>query len=332
MSKDNRLVLGLIFLAYMFSYFFHSYFWVHWASQIPQFIFHNQVMINNPDGYFYGSGAQKIVYHMHEYNPRLIDAYSYGTAVITAYLAKFFHISIDTLMLYLPPIISSLVVIPIILIGKLYNNLTWGFLAALIGSIGWSYYNRTLAGYYDTDMFSASLPMFILYFLLASIKYRSIKFLLAASFTVILYPFLYEQGLSIIYAMGIMSFVYLIFTNNNRLNLNINDEFVFKFIIIFSIALMNINWFMRVILVIFMYVLFTKKEFKLKELQIASLIAFILFLFTGNVFGIILGKIISYSSSTEKVEGLKFLSVVKTVREASHIPWFIIFDRIIGST
>ncbi|GAX86859.1 dolichyl-diphosphooligosaccharide--protein glycosyltransferase [Lebetimonas natsushimae] len=332
MSKENRLVLGLIIIAYIFSYFFHTHFWIDWASKISQFIWHGQVMINNPDGYFYGSGVQKIVYHEHLYNPRLLGVWHYGTSVITAFLAKFFHINIDTLMLYLPAVISSLVVIPIILIGKLYKNLTWGFLAALIGSIGWSYYNRTLAGYYDTDMFSASLPMFILYFLLASIKNRSLNYLLAAAFTIILYPFLYDQGLSIVYAMGIMAFIYLIFTKDNKLSINLNDEFVFKFIIILSIALMDINWIIRIVLLIGVYYLFKIKEFKLRGLQISALVFFILFLFTGNVFGIILNKIFSYSTSTEAEKGLQFLNVNKTVREAGHIPWYIVFDRIIGST
>jgi undecaprenyl-diphosphooligosaccharide--protein glycosyltransferase len=332
MSKENRLILGLIVLAYIFSYFFHIYFWLKWASNIPEFIWHSQVMINNPDGYFYGSGAQKIVYHEHLENPRLLDVWKYGTAVITAFLAKFFHISIDTLMLYLPPIISSLVVIPIILIGRLYNNLTWGFLAALIGSIAWSYYNRTLVGYYDTDMFSASLPMFIFYFLLASIKKRSLKYLLAAAFTIILYPFLYEQGLSIIYAMGIMAFVYLLFTKDNKISINLNDEFVFKFITLLSIALMDINWIIRIILLVIGFFLFREKKFELKQLQIIAGLFFILFLFTGNVFGIVLHKVLSYSTSIETKEGLQFLNVNRTVREAGHIPWYVIFDRIIGSS
>jgi undecaprenyl-diphosphooligosaccharide--protein glycosyltransferase len=181
-------------------------------------------------------------------------------------------------------------------------------------------------------MFSASLPMFILYFLLASIKKRSLNYLLAAAFTIILYPFLYDQGLSIVYAMGIMSFIYLLFTKENKISINLSDEFIFKFIILLSIALMNINWIVRIVLLMGAYFLFKSKEFKLKELQISALIFFVLFLFTGNVFGIILNKIFSYSTSTDAKGGLQFLNVNKTVREAGHIPWFVVFDRIIGST
>ena len=259
--KEKRLVLILIILAYAFSYLIHLH-WIHWASNYPQFFWNSQLMINNPDGYFFGSGAQKLVYGMHSDNPRLLDVLHYGTAVITAYLVKFFHISIDTLMLYLPAIISSIVVIPIILIGKLYKNLAWGFLAALIASIGWSYYNRTLAGYYDTDMFSASLTMFILYFILAAIKEKSLFFSVLAAFTVIIYPWLYEQGLSIVYAMGIIAFLYLLI-------FHYKDEFTYKFIAIFSFALMDIFWIIKIISIVALFYLF---KYKISNFQVTLII------------------------------------------------------------
>jgi dolichyl-diphosphooligosaccharide--protein glycosyltransferase/undecaprenyl-diphosphooligosaccharide--protein glycosyltransferase len=282
-------------------------------------------MINNVDGYFYGSGAQKILYGMHEYNPRLLGVWGYGTAVITAFVVKFFpFISLDTAMLYLPPIISSLVVIPIILIGKLYGNLLWGFLAALIGSIGWSYYNRTLAGYYDTDMFSASLPMFILFFLLAGIKKKSLKYIFTASLIFLIYPWLYDQGKAIVYAMGILTFLYLLVFYRN-------EDFTYKTIILFSIALMPINPWVKLVLLIAVFI-GLKRDYPIKQLQIAALVAFLGFFFSGNVLGLILSKVLSYSTSTTKFEGLKFLNVNKTVREAGNIPWYIVFDRIIGSS
>ena len=322
--KENRLTLIYIAIAYMFVYLFHLY-WIHWASNIKEFFWHGQLMINNVDGYFYGSGAQKILDHLHEYNPRLNDVWHYGTTVITAYIAKFFHLSIDEVMLYLPAVISSLVVIPVILIGKLYENLNWGFLAALIGGIGWSYYNRTLAGYYDTDMFAAMLPMLILYFLLHSLKKRDLLHVLFAGVTTVIYPWLYEQGLSIIYAMGIVAFLYM-------LVINYKDEFTYKFIALFSVALMDVNPYLRVVLLFVLYYVLQKDKLSFKHLQFGALVSFILFFLTGNVFGIILAKVLSYSTSTTSYEGLKFLNVNKTVREAGSIPWFVVFDRIIGST
>jgi len=322
--KENKLTLIYIAIAYIFVFVFHLY-WLSWAGKIPEFYWNGQLMINNVDGYFYGSGAQKIVDGAHEYNPRLQNVWGYGTAVITAYLSKFFHISIDTLMLYLPAIVSSLVVIPIILIGRLYNNILWGFLAALIAGIGWSYYNRTLVGYYDTDMFAAMLPMFILYFILYSIKNRDLFFALLAGITAIIYPWAYDQGLSIVYAMGIMAFLYL-------LVFNLKDEFTYKFIVLLSISLMAVNPFVKTILTIGLYWFLSNKKIEFKYLQVLAGVGFVLFFMTGNVFGIILHKIFAYSTKTTAVEGLKFLNVNTTVSEAGKIPWYIVFDRIIGSS
>ena len=52
----------------------------------------------------------------------------------------------------MPAFFGSLIVIPIVLIGKSIGQIEVGFIAALIASIAWSYYNRTMVGYYDTDL------------------------------------------------------------------------------------------------------------------------------------------------------------------------------------
>jgi len=323
-AKNERLyTLLAIVVAYLFSYYFHIH-WISWAEQFREFVYGGELMINNVDGYFYGSGAQKILYGLHEYNPRLQNVWGYGTAVITAYIVKYLPVSLETAMLYLPPIVSSLVVIPIILIGRLYGNLLWGFLAALLGSIGWSYYNRTLAGYFDTDMFAAMLPMLILYLLLRSIRHRSLDVLLAASMVVILYPWLYDQGLSIIYAMGIMAFIYLVLFHSG-------EKFSYRFIILFSFALIPIHWAAKLVLVVALWYLLRRYDAPLQKLRIAAGISVLLFLIVGNVFGIILAKVFSYTTSTRSVTGLHFLNVSETVREAGKIPFEVVANRIIGS-
>jgi len=75
MSKENRLVAILIVLAFGFSYLMHLY-WISWASNYPEFFWNNELMINNVDGYFYGSGAQKILEGLHSDNPRLVNVFS----------------------------------------------------------------------------------------------------------------------------------------------------------------------------------------------------------------------------------------------------------------
>jgi putrescine transport system permease protein len=54
---------------------------------------------------------------------------------LTYLAAKFLPISFGTAMLYAPLVVSSLLVIPMILIGRLYKNTFWGVCSALIASI-----------------------------------------------------------------------------------------------------------------------------------------------------------------------------------------------------
>jgi translation initiation factor IF-3 len=58
----------------------------------------------------------------------------------------------------MPAFFGSLVVIPIILIGRAFEKTEIGFFAAVFASITYSYYNRTMAGYYDSDMFALIMP------------------------------------------------------------------------------------------------------------------------------------------------------------------------------
>ncbi len=323
--KENKLTLIYIAFAYVFVFLFHLY-WLSFASKIPEFYWHGQVMINNVDGYYYGSGAQKILYGIHEYNPRLEHLYSPGNGLmaITAFLAKFLHISLDTLMLYLPAIVSSLIVVPIILIGRLYRNLLWGFLAALIAGIGWSYYNRTLVGYYDTDMFSVLMPVFIIYFLLRSIKTRNLLDVLVSVLLGIFYHWVYGSGMSILYSILILYIGYLF--------VFVKDEFSKKVAILISLSFLPMPLIFQAMVAVVLYFGLIKAKINEKYLFYAAIASIILFLGFSNFVLAILKSVFSYTEATRTDEGLKFLNVAKTVSEASHIPWYIVFDRIIGSS
>jgi len=321
--NQNRLSIVYIVIAYIFVCLFHLY-WIHWAVNIPEFFWHGQLMINNPDGYAYGSGVQKLLYGMHQYNPNLMNIDKSGIVLFTAFFVKFFHISLATAMLYLPALVSSLIVVPIILIGKLYKNLTWGFLAALISGIGWSYYNRTLAGYYDTDMFTVLLPMFIIYYLLLSINTKQLNYLLIALIIAIFYPWIYGSGKALLYSLMILYMLFVFIFDKT--------EFKYKAIILVSISLLPFNIFVQLIIVASLYILFRQKTLPEKYLFYSSIAAFLIFVFGSGFIAAILHPIFSYTVTIKSVDNLKFLNVAKTIREASHVPWFIVFDRIIGST
>ena len=121
------------------------------------------------------------------------------------------NLSIETLLLWLPVFVAGIVCIPIILIGRLYGSHAWGFFAACLAGVTHSYYNRTLAGYYDTDMFSITIPAFALYFLLSASRRKSLNYALSAALTLYLYRFFYTSGQAITGAMSVAFIGYSFF-------------------------------------------------------------------------------------------------------------------------
>jgi dolichyl-diphosphooligosaccharide--protein glycosyltransferase/undecaprenyl-diphosphooligosaccharide--protein glycosyltransferase len=297
----------------------------------PEFFWNDQLMINTNDGYFFASGAQKVLEGLHIDNPRVPGLWDYGLTFFTVALVKLTPFSLETVTLFMPALISSLVVIPMILIARLYGEALWGFFAALLGSIAWSYYNRTMVGYYDTDMFSAMAPMFILYFLIKSTIDFNLRSALYAAVAIVLYPFMYDQGQAIVYAMGIIYGAYMVWFHRE-------EKTTYASLILVFLALMPLGlakpltYLMHTVLVLGVYAVLRTDRFERKMLMIASLVLFVLFMFFGDVIGLIWRKIYSYVVTGTQESGLHFYAVNQTVREAGKIPFATFANRIAGST
>jgi len=320
---------GLMLIAYLFSFAIRMI-WVYQFQDNPNFYWNNQLMINTNDGYTWAAGAQNYLYGLHESNHGIRNIWSYGVVFFTVLFVKITPFTLDTVILYMPTIISSLVVIPIILISRLYKQSLWGFFAALLGSIAWSYYNRTMTGYYDTDMFSAMAPMFILYFLMKSTMDFTPKSALYAAISIAVYPFLYDAGNSIIYAMGIIYALYVMFYHHHEKTTYVSMVLVFVALVPFPLVA-PFSYIVKIIVLIMVYLVLNRISIEQKKLMIVSAILFFLFMYLGNVFGLIFGKIMSYVSTGTASEGLHFYGVHQTIREAGKIPFKMFANRISGS-
>lgn len=325
-SKD---ILLMILIAYIFSFAIRMI-WVYQFQDNPNFFWNDQFMINTNDGYTWAAGAQNILYGMHETNPGIGDMWANGIIFFTVLFVKITPFSLETVILYMPSVISSLVVIPIILIARLYNQALWGFFAALLGAVAWSYYNRTMTGYYDTDMFSAMAPMFILYFLMKSTMDFNLRSALYAGIAIAIYPFLYDAGNSIVYAMGVMYALYMIFYHRN-------DNMTYLSLIIVFVALVPfplvapLSYVVKIIAILGLYFMLQKSSIEQKKLMFVSGVLFLMFMYFGNVFGLILTKVSGYISTGTASEGLHFYGVKQTIREAGKIPFEMFANRISGS-
>ena len=325
-------MLGLMLLAYFFSFAIRLI-WVFQFQDSPSVYWNDEIMINTNDGYFFASGAQEALTGVHADNPRVFGIWDYGVIFFTSLFAKITPFSLETIILYMPALISSLVVIPMILIARLYKQTMWGFFAALLGSITWSYYNRTMTGYYDTDMFSAMAPMFILFFLIKSTIDLNLRSALYAGIAIIIYPFLYDQGQAIVYAIGIIYGAYMLWFHRD-------SKVTYASLILIFMAMLPLNHFIdrpynylvHMVLLIGLYLFLKKESLEKKELLIAVGVTFVAFLFFGDVFGLILAKVLSYTLQGTGEGSLHFYGVNQTVREAGKIPFETFANRTSGST
>jgi dolichyl-diphosphooligosaccharide--protein glycosyltransferase/undecaprenyl-diphosphooligosaccharide--protein glycosyltransferase len=339
LEKNLGFLLLLIAVAYLFSMGVRMYWSLHFGD-VESMRYAGELMINTNDGYFFSTGARDVIDGVIASDHQRASAYhvSPGLVLLTAYLTKFTPFSLDTVSLYLPGIISSLIVIPMVLTGRMLGNTLLGFLSALIGSIAWSYYNRTMIGYYDTDMFSVFLQFMIFYSFMKIIYQKSFIYVLFATFWVLIYPLFYSQGLTITYAMFILLTLYMFLEYHGILNNKETNSFqenalsFFSTVILISIALMvSLPIELRAFLIIIGSTILWKIELKKEQLFITALVFFIGFLYFGNIFNVIWAKVFSYSDRGLDSGALQFYQVIQTVREAGAIPFSTMANRISGS-
>ena len=320
---SNSYIVLLLAVAYIFSFAIRLI-WVYQFSGNESFMWNGQLMINTNDGYYFASGAQKWLEGTLQYNPRVPGLFYTAVVTLSAFAAKYLPFSLDTAILYMPAVISSLVVIPLILIGRLFGMVWVGFFAALLGSIAWSYYNRTMVGYFDTDMFSAMATMFIVYFLAGAIRTKKLEFALAASAMFAIYPYLYDSGSAIILAMGIIFVIY-------KFVFHRQDSFAYQAIALVLTGALEIYLPLKIMLVIGLYVLFKRNIVKENIALYISLVVIALFFLSGNMFEFAYGKFMSYFDRGMEGSGLHFYQVHQTIREAGKIPFDVMANRISGS-
>jgi len=332
------MLLGLIVVAYLFSIGVRMY-WPLYFSDASSMYNNGQLMINTNDGYFFASGAKDIINSVIPENIPRISAFTYTLSIFTAYIVMWTPFSLDTVILYMPSFVSSLIVIPIILSGRLMGHTFLGFLSALIGSIAWSYYNRTMVGYYDSDMFAIFLQFMVFYSFIYIVYKKSLQAIVLSAILIFIYPFFYEQGITITYAMFFILALYLIIEYLKLIKIREINIFkenglpLYETIILLSIPLMvSLPIILRILLFLALLFIIFRVELKEKQLIYFALLFFVSFLIFGNALDSIIARVMTYTTRSVQEEGLHFYQVIQTVREAGSIPMSTVANRISGSS
>lgn len=323
LTKETQLTLLYIFIAFSFSVALRLI-WIYQFGGYEAFKFNGQFMINTNDGYFWAEGARDLLSGISQ--PNDLSPTMQAPSQLTALFATILPFSFESIILYLPVFLSSLIVVPIILIARGLNNLEMGLIAALLASVAWSYYNRTMVGYYDTDMLNIVLPMFLLWSIIWAIQTKEEKYLLLAAVDILIYRWWYPQSYSLEFSFfGLILAYTLIFDRKNSYN--------YKLLAIMMFAMINVEGMIRLPIVVALYFVFKQAKFD-KYIYFLLGLSAITFFSTGGLEPIWM-RLKLYVFKDALVIGqeglnLHFFSVMQTVREAGQIPFSEFANRISG--
>ena len=209
-SQRRRVHLGLTALAIIIAWTFSTWLrmeWVTHAKSQPQMQWNTSLLPTTHDSYLFASIIKQNRHNKPpaeplKRHPKVID---FGAlTIIGAALNRLLDIPAAATTTYMPIYAAGLLAIPMVLIGRLYGSILTGFCAACLAVAGSSYFNRTMAGYFDTDMFSVTIPALILYLLLQANKTESEGWLIGAGFLTFFYPFFYSSGTPIVTSLNLM--------------------------------------------------------------------------------------------------------------------------------
>jgi undecaprenyl-diphosphooligosaccharide--protein glycosyltransferase len=361
-SEDSQWSITQISLAILFAFIFSvglRYIWVDQFQTADSFKWLGELMINTNDGYYYAEGARDILNGITEYDSLESSPVNHPASQMTALFATLLPFSFETIILWLPAFMGSLLVLPLVMIGQTLRQPMMGLIAALVGSVVWSYYNRTMVGYYDTDMLSIVLPTTMLWGIILGVVYKENRVLLVAPIFTIFYLLWYPQGLSLSVALIGMLFLYTVAFERK-------ESFNYKLMSLLFLSLLPMDEYIKFLLVFgYFAILFyfenrdhygksgaeeksgedevvVLKDQKVKKSITLDKYVFILFILSGvillasGVFNPIISQLSGYvfrtaSSVAENSElSLHFYNVVQTVREASAIPFETFVNRISG--
>lgn len=319
-----RTLFILIAIAYLFSVSMR-FIWVNEVKAVPQFHWNNELMINNNDGYFYAEGARDILQgHHEEHDLSPVDT---AMAKLTALLSKIIPVSFETLILYMPSFIGSLIVIPLILIGRSLNQTTLGFIAALVGSIAHSYYNRTMTGYYDTDMLNIVLPVLEIYSLILALTHQRNRYLIPITLSIAFYQWWYPGAYALDSALFITVVGYALLFDRKNI-------YFYKIALFILIGILAIPLISKIGLALLIFTFFHfRNELSLKFFWPLCAAVMGIYFFTGGVDTItaLLQAYVFHGSGENSIStSLNYYNVVSTVREAGHIPFTLFAERISG--
>ena len=242
----------LLFFAYSISILIR-YSLAYISQDNTSFIYNDAfISILSPDPALYGYYAQLLLDGLpHNSDVSMIEYVIYA-------LVKFTPFSLDTILYYAPAYITSLIILPVYFILKMYiENKIILFFTMIISSIGYGVYSRTYLGYFDTDVLNTFFPLFIVYSMILVIKKEDYRYAMLGVVLNMMYLFWYHSSQPLVYAMNgfFILFGVLFYIKKSEL---------YKVYILFGISIIKVAFLYKVAILALLFVgfYFVKIDYK----------------------------------------------------------------------
>lgn len=300
--------------------------WLPGAEANPQAVFDGHVTLTVTDGYFWAAGVQRAVEGLNEGIRRIPPLWDNAIVALGALGAQL--APLQDALVYLPAIIAPLVVAPLVVIGNLLGAPFWGFAAGLLTSVGWSYYSRTLMGYFDTDMFAVTVPLALIAVLISAILHRSALRAFVAAALMVFAPFFYDQIGTVLIMVGGTFALYLVVLHRR-------DAFTWPAIGAVSVALLPLPGWLRLLLLVGVWFAFQTERLEPRHRTWLALALGLALVVTSPMVHKIFAELTRYtdrgSVGGEDPGEISFLRVGGLVREMVRLPFPDLAARFAGS-
>ena len=236
-ETSNRDLIIYILIAYIFSLLIKSILYYQIIDNSNYFYNEHIIPIWTPDSALYGFYANQLLHGVvYPYNSEYLPGF------LLYWLVNLTGININTILFFIPIFLSSLTIIPLILIAHHYKLTRIGFYSTLFSSFMTSYYYRTHLGYYDTDILNVFFILLAIYFLIKTVDSKKLIYLLLASITLMLFHLWYHSSNSIIISTILTFIIYiLLFKREEIYKIFKYNRYYLLFFIIVGVAILYIS-------------------------------------------------------------------------------------------
>lgn len=297
--------------------------WIYWASEFGEFFWNGELMISTNDGYAFGEGARDMLAGFHQ--PNDLSYFGVSLSALSYVITSVFGVNLEKVMLYLSVFASSLIALPLVLIMREIGATRAGFIAALLGSIANSYYNRTMAGYYDTDMLTIVLPVFAIWGLVRARENGGAGAYLITALSMLVYSWWYASSFSLNFALIVAFSAYSAIFARNRASLTM------ILFMLLAASWLEFSVKFSLIVALFLFVKFGAKFNTNRVFAVIFLAGVLIFSYFGGLNPIWFNiKFYFLRSFSEAQSSFHFFNVNDTIMESGIIDFGFFAQRISG--